>query len=378
MIRLKYTVILIVFVIFSSFSQERRVITTAVPFLMIAADARAAGIGEQGVATSMDNFSQHWNPSKYVFSESNSGLAFSYTPYLSKLVNDIFLANISYYNKTNERSAWSASLKYFSLGDIDILQNPLDIPIIENPNEFTIDAAYSLKLNENFSLSVGGRFLLSDVKLQTLDSETEAASSVAVDISGFFQSDIKSYKNYDGILRAGFNISNIGPKMKYSKLNNGTESFLPTNLRFGSGFEFIFDSNNSFTISVELNKLLVPSPSEEVFNVNGDLVAYRQPDVGFLQGIFNSFNDAPDGFSEELKELTYSLGLEYSFNKSFFLRSGYFSEHELKGSRKFITIGTGFSTDRNLKIDLSYLISTSDVISPLENTLRLSLGFNFQ
>ena len=377
MVRLNYSIIFILFSIFSSFTQERRVITTAVPFLMIASDARAAGIGEQGVATSMDNFSQHWNPSKYVFSESNSGLAFSYTPYLSKLVNDIFLANISYYNKINERSAWSASLKYFSLGDIDILQNPLDIPIIENPNEFTIDAAYSLKLNENFALSVGGRFLLSDVKLQTLDSETEAASSVAVDISGFFESDITSYRNYDGILRAGFNISNIGPKMKYSKLNNGTESFLPTNLRFGTGFEFIFDSNNSFTISVELNKLLVPSPSEEVFNVDGDLVAYRQPDVGFLQGIFNSFNDAPDGFSEELKELTYSLGLEYSFNKSFFLRSGYFSEHELKGSRKFITIGTGFNTDRNLKIDLSYLISTSDVISPLENTLRLSLGFNF-
>ena len=377
MVRLNYSIIFILFSIFSSFTQERRVITTAVPFLMIASDARAAGIGEQGVATSMDNFSQHWNPSKYVFSESSSGIAFSYTPYLSKLVNDIFLANISYYNKINERSAWSASLKYFSLGDIDILQNPLDIPIIENPNEFTIDAAYSLKLNENFALSVGGRFLLSDVKLQTLDSETEAASSVAVDISGFFESDITSYRNYDGILRAGFNISNIGPKMKYSKLNNGTESFLPTNLRFGTGFEFIFDSNNSFTISVELNKLLVPSPSEEVFNVDGDLVAYRQPDVGFLQGIFNSFNDAPDGFSEELKELTYSLGLEYSFNKSFFLRSGYFSEHELKGSRKFITIGTGFNTDNNLKIDLSYLISTSDVISPLENTLRLSLGFNF-
>ena len=377
MVRLNYSIIFILFSIFSSFTQERRVITTAVPFLMIASDARAAGIGEQGVATSMDNFSQHWNPSKYVFSEFSSGIAFSYTPYLSKLVNDIFLANISYYNKINERSAWSASLKYFSLGDIDILQNPLDIPIIENPNEFTIDAAYSLKLNENFALSVGGRFLLSDVKLQTLDSETEAASSVAVDISGFFESDITSYRNYDGILRAGFNISNIGPKMKYSKLNNGTESFLPTNLRFGTGFEFIFDSNNSFTISVELNKLLVPSPSEEVFNVDGDLVAYRQPDVGFLQGIFNSFNDAPDGFSEELKELTYSLGFEYSFNKSFFLRSGYFSEHELKGSRKFITIGTGFNTDRNLKIDLSYLISTSDVISPLENTLRLSLGFNF-
>ena len=364
---------------FLGYSQsDRRVITTAVPFLMIASDARAAGIGEQGVATSMDNFSQHWNPSKYVFSESNSGIAFSYTPYLSKLVNDIFLANISYYNKPNERSAWSASLKYFSLGDIDILQNPLDIPIIENPNEFTLDAAYTLKLNENFAMSVAARFLLSDVKLQTLDSETEAASSIAVDISGFYESDIQSYRNYDGIIRAGFNISNIGPKMKYSKINNGTESFLPSNLRIGSGFEFIFDSNNSFTVSLELNKLLVPSPSEEVFNVNGDIVAYRQPDTGFLQGIFNSFNDAPDGFSEELKELTYSLGLEYSFNESFFLRSGYFSEHELKGSRKFITIGTGFNTARDLKIDLSYLISTSDVISPLENTLRLSLGFNFQ
>ena len=369
--------IIAIFIYVSGISQERRVITTAVPFLMIASDARAAGIGEQGVATSMDNFSQHWNPSKYVFSESSSGIAFSYTPYLSKLVNDIFLANISYYNKPNERSSWSVSLKYFSLGDIDILQNPLDIPIIENPNEFTLDAAYSLKLNENFALAVSGRFLLSDVKLQTVDSETEAASSVAVDISGFYESDSRSYRNFDGIFRVGFNISNIGPKMKYSKLNNGTESFIPSNLRLGSGFEFIFDSNNSLAVTLEINKLLVPSPSVEVLNSNGDIVAYRQPDIGFLQGIFKSFGDAPDGFAEELKELTYSLGFEYSFNKSFFLRSGYFSEHELKGSRKFITIGTGFNTSRNLNIDLSYLISTSDVISPLENTVRLSLGFNF-
>ena len=376
---MRYQLLIILMLISNSInSQERRVITTAVPFLMIASDARAAGIGEQGVATSMDNFSQHWNPSKYVFSESSSGLAFSYTPYLSKLVNDIFLANISYYKKVDERSSWSASLKYFSLGDIDILQNPLDIPIIENPNEFTLDAAYSLKLSENFALSVAGRFLLSDVKLQTFDSETEAASSFAVDISGYFESDTKSYRNFDGVIRAGFNISNIGPKMKYSKLNNGTESFIPTNLRLGSGFEFIFDSNNSLAVTLEINKLLVPSPSVEVLNSSGNIVAYRQPDIGFLQGIFKSFGDAPDGIAEEFKELTYSLGFEYSFNQSFFLRSGYFSEHELKGSRKFITIGTGFNTYRNLNIDLSYLISTSDVISPLENTIRLSLGFNFQ
>jgi hypothetical protein len=370
--------VLIILIFNLGLAQERRVITTAVPFLMIASDARAAGLGEQGVATSTDNFSQHWNPSKYVFSEFSSGVSFSYTPYLSKLVNDIFLANISYYNKLDERSSWSASLKYFSLGDIDILQNPLDIPIIENPNEFTLDAAYTLKLNENFALAVTGRFLLSDVKLQTFDSETEAASSFAADISGYYESDLSSYKNFDGIFRWGFNFSNIGPKMKYSKLNNGTESFLPTNLRLGTGFEFIFDSNNTIAITLEINKLLVPSPSQEVLNSNGDIVAYRQPDIGFLQGIFKSFGDAPDGFSEELNELTYSLGLEYSFNKSFYLRSGYFSEHELKGSRKFITIGSGFNTSNNLKIDLSYLISTSDVISPLENTVRLSLGFNFQ
>ena len=372
----KLLIIILILSIFNVYSQDRRVITTAVPFLLISSDARASGLGEQGVATSVDNFSQHWNPSKYIFSENSSGVAFSYTPYLSKLVNDIFLANVSYYNKISERSSWSASLKYFSLGDIDILQNPLDIPIIENPNEFTLDASYSLRLSESFAMSVSGRFLMSDVKLQTLDSETEAATSVAVDISGYYQSDLESYNSFDGILRAGFNISNIGPKMKYSKVSGGTESYIPTNLRLGSGFEFIFDSNNSLALTLEVNKLLVPSPSEEVLSSNGEVVAYRQPDIGFLQGIFKSFGDAPDGIAEEIKELTYALGLEYSFDNSFFIRSGYFSEHELKGSRKFITIGTGFKTDRNLSIDLSYLISTSDVISPLENTIRLSLGFN--
>ncbi len=374
----KFILFIILLSAFNLYSQqERRVITTAVPFLMISSDARASGIGEQGVATSVDNFSQHWNPSKYVFSENSSGIAFSYTPYLSKLVNDIFLANVSYYNKINERSSWSASLKYFSLGDIDILQNPLDIPIVENPNELTLDASYTLKLSENFAMGITGRFLMSDVKLQTLDSETEAATSVAVDISGFYQSEVNSYNNFDGIIRAGFNISNIGPKMKYSKVNGGTESYIPTNLRLGSGFEFIFDSSNSLAITLEINKLLVPSPSEEVLNANGEVVAYRQPDVGFLAGMFKSFGDAPDGIGEEIKELTYGLGLEYSFNKSFFLRTGYFTEHELKGSRKFATIGTGFKTSKDLIVDLSYLISTSDVISPLENTIRLSLGFNF-
>ena len=355
--------------------KERRVITTAVPFLMISSDARASGIGEQGVATSFDNFSQHWNPSKYVFSENSSGFGFSYTPYLSKIVNDVFLGNLTYYRKNSERSAWSFSLKYFSLGDIDVLQNPLDIPIIESPNEFTIDAGYSLKLNENFGLGITGRFLLSDVKLQSFDAESQAATSVAVDISGFFQSDIVTIGRSNGILRAGFNISNLGPKMKYTDL--GQESFIPTNLKIGSGFEFLSDNSNSLTVSFEINKLLVPTPSIPIYDSSEtEIIAYRQDDIGFLSGIFKSFGDAPDGSSEELKELTYSFGLEYSFNESFFLRSGYFSEHELKGSRKFITLGTGFKTNSNLSIDLSYLISTSEIISPLENTLRFSLSYN--
>ena len=374
---MKKTIIFILLIFsFLGYSQkERRVITTAVPFLMISSDARASGIGEQGVATSFDNFSQHWNPSKYVFSENSSGFGFSYTPYLSKIVNDVFLGNLTYYRKNSERSAWSFSLKYFSLGDIDVLQNPLDIPVIESPNEFTFDAGYSLKLTDNFGLGVTGRFLLSDVKLQTFDAESQASTSVAVDISGFFQSDIISFGRNNGILRAGFNISNLGPKMKYSDL--GQESFIPSNLKIGSGFEFLYDNSNSLTFSFEINKLLVPTPSIPIYDSSDtEIIAYKQDDISFLSGIFKSFGDAPDGSSEELKELTYSFGLEYSFNQSFFLRSGYFTEHELKGSRKFITLGTGFRTNSNLSIDLSYLISTSEIISPLENTLRFSLSYN--
>ena len=360
----------------SIYSQkERRVITTAVPFLMISSDARASGIGEQGVATSFDNFAQHWNPSKYVFSESSSGFGFSYTPYLSKIINDVFLGNLTYYSKPSERSVWSFSLKYFSLGDVDILQNPLDVPFIESPNEFIFDAGYSLKLNENFGLGITGRFLLSDVKLQSFDAESQASTSVAVDISGFYKSDRISIGRNDGVFRAGFNISNLGPKMKYSDL--GQESFIPSNLRVGTGFEFLSNNSNSFTVSIEINKLLVPTPSVPIYDSTGsEIISYKQEDISFLSGIFKSFGDAPDGSSEELKELTYSLGLEYAFNQSFFLRTGYFSEHEFKGSRKFLTLGTGFKTNSNLRFDLSYLISTSEIISPLENTLRFSLSFN--
>ena len=366
--------LLLLLIVKTSFSQERRVITTAVPFLMISADARASGLGEQGVATTPDAFSQHWNPSKYVFSENLSGLGVSYTPYLSKLVSDVFLANINYFNVINERSAWSASFKYFSLGDIDIIQNPQDIPLLENPNEFTLDGSYSLKLSDYFAMAVTGRFLMSDVKLQSVDSNSDSASSFAVDISGFYQSDEKAYENFNGIWRAGFNISNIGPRMKYEEL--GRKNYIPTNLKLGSAFDFIFDSSNKVSVNLELNKLLVPSPSIPIYNSNQQIIGYNQVDVNFLSGIFKSFGDAPDGFSEELKEFTVSIGAEYLYNDSFALRVGFFNENENKGARQYLTFGTGFKLDE-IKLDLSYLLSTSNVISPLENTLRFSFTYNF-
>ena len=357
-----------------NFSQDRRVITTAVPFLMISADARASGLGEQGVATTPDAFSQHWNPSKYVFSNNLSGVGISYTPYLSKLVSDVFLANINYYKVINERSSWSTSFKYFSLGDIDIIQNPQDIPILENPNEFTLDASYSLKLSDYFAMAVTGRFLMSDVKLQSVDSDSDSASSFAVDISGFYQSDEQAFKNFNGILRAGFNLSNLGPRMKYEEL--GKKNFIPTNLKFGTAFDFILDSSNKFSLNLELNKLLVPSPSIPIYNSNDQIIGYNQADVGFLSGVFKSFGDAPDGFSEELKEITLAFGMEYFYNDSFAIRAGYFNEHENKGARKYLTFGTGFKFNE-INLDLSYLLSTSSIISPLENTLRFSFTYNF-
>ena len=366
--------IFLIFNLLNLYSQDRRVITTAVPFLMISADARASGLGEQGVATSPDAFSQHWNPAKYVFLDNKSGVGVSYTPYLSKLVSDVFLANLNYYNVIDDRSSWSTSFKYFSLGDIDILQNPQDIPYLENPNEFTLDASYILKLNDNFSMGVTGRYLMSDVKLQSVDSDSSSASSFAVDVSGFYQSDERAYENFNGLWRFGFNISNMGPKMKYEEL--GKNNFIPTNLKLGSAFDFIFDSSNKLSINLELNKLLVPSPSVPIYNSNDQIIGYNQADVTFLSGLFKSFGDAPDGFSEELKEITLSLGLEYTYNDSFALRVGYFGENEDKGARKYVTFGTGFSLEE-IDLDLSYLLSSSSVISPLENTLRFSFTYNF-
>lgn len=377
---MKKLILVIVLAVATQFTfaqQDIRVVTTAVPFLSIAPDARSAALGDQGVATSSDAFANHWNPSKYAFIANDTGAAVSYTPYLSKLVNDIFLADVTYYRAIDDRSAWAAGLRYFSLGEIEIGETPLEFinPLIERPNEFVFDASYALKLSDKFSMAIQASFLNSDLKLNSGNGDSSSASSVAVGVSGFYQSYEVPYSSFSGMWRAGFNLSNIGPKIKYEE--EGQADFLPTNLKLGGGFDFIFDSYNKLAVSLEINKLLVPSPSEPITDSDGNITGYRQPDnVGVLSGIFKSFGDAPDGFSEELKEFTWALGAEFMYDESFALRAGYFNENELKGARKFFTLGAGFKYNV-IDVDLSYLISAGRVINPLENTLRFSLTFNF-
>jgi hypothetical protein len=378
-------------------NQDSRVITTGVPFLLIASDARAAALGDMGVATSVDAYSQQWNPSKYAFSEAKSGIAVSYTPYLSKLVNDIFIGNITYFNRINERSAFAASLKYFSLGEIELREDEFQEPIIEKPNELTLDASYALRLSDVFSMSVALRYIRSDLKIQQIDPNAKAANSFAVDIAGYYQSEEVAYNEFNGRWRAGFAIQNLGPKLKYD--DAGRENFLPTNLRLGGGFDFIFDSYNKVSVTAEVTKLLVPTPPivGEEFNytdVNGDgvyteeedgplgtsngdvIINGQDPNVSFVKGVFQSFGDAPGGFSEELDEFTWALSAEYLYQDSFALRAGFFNENELKGARKFFSLGAGFKYS-TIDVDLSYLFSAAKVQSPLENTLRFSLTFNF-
>lgn len=376
----KITILFLGFSLLSNtlvFSQEERdrVITTAVPFLLIAADARAAGMGDQGVATSADAFSQQWNPAKYAFIDSQQGIGVSYTPYLSNIVNDIFLGNLTYFNRLDERSAVAASLRVFSLGTIETQNDFNQEPLFLSPNELTLDVSYSLRLADNFSMAVAGRYLRSDLKLAVNSEDATAASTFGVDIAAFYQSRKMVFKSFDGRVRAGANISNIGPKLKYDEV--GQENFIPTNLKTGAGFDFIFDPSNRLGTYIEFNKLLVPTPKD--FNNDGVIDAEDEEEynnIGSIEGIFKSFGDAPDGFGEELREVTWAFGAEYVYQDQFSLRSGYFHESDTKGSRKFVAVGAGFKYDP-VVIDISYLFSTSDVVSPLEGTLRFGLVFNF-
>lgn len=378
---LKLVTLLVVFQ--TATAQENRVITTGVPFLLIAADARSAGMADMGVASSADAYSQQYNPSKYAFSSRKQGFSLSYTPYLTSIANDISLGQITYYNRINDRSAFAGSLRYFGLGDIELRQNATDPGVVVNPNELALDGSYSLKLSETFAMGVAGRYIRSNLKIPDSNTDAKAASTFAVDISGFYQSEEVAFDSFNGKYRFGFNLQNLGPKISYDN-DQLNENFLPANLRLGGSFDFIFDEYNKVSVIGETTKLLVPTP-QSVSDLNNDGTVnsndaainnenYRK--IGWVEGIFKSFGDAPDGFSEELKEFTWALGAEYWYQDSFALRTGYFNESATKGARKYLTLGAGFKYNI-VKIDVSYLFSASKVKNPLENTLRFSLTFNF-
>ncbi len=372
---MKKLLILTFLILTVKISAQDRVITTAVPFLTIAADARSAGMGDVGVATSTDVFSQQWNPAKYAFAESKMGIGLSYTPYLESIVTDISLLNANFFNKINEKSAFAASIRYFGLGEIELRQTPDDPGRIVKPNEFAIDGSYTLKLSDQFSMAVAGRFINSNLKYPgDTSTDSKAATGFAVDVAGYYRSREIAYNSFDGRWKAGFNISNLGNKMQYDE--GGQENFLPTNLGIGGGFDFILDLDNIITLTAEFNKLLVPTPQD--YDGDGDMDADDNEiyqNIGFLSGVFKSFGDAPGGFSEELSEIAWALGAEYMFQEAFMLRTGYFYESPEKGARQFFSIGAGFKY-KTAQIDLSYLFSTSQVNNPLENTLRFSLTFN--
>ncbi|RRA90421.1 type IX secretion system outer membrane channel protein PorV [Paenimyroides viscosum] len=362
-------------------------ITTGVSFLTISPDARSGALGDMGVATSADAFSQFYNPAKYAFAEKQQGFAVSYTPYMSKIASDISLMGVSYYNRVNERSAVGASLRYFTLGEINLTDNQGQFQGVEKPNEFSVDVSYTIKFSENFGLAVAGRYISSNLKLRG-DAET-SASTFAVDVAGYYESDRIQMSNSEGRLRAGFNFQNMGPKVNYTG-DPQRASNIPTTLRLGLGYDFILDNYNTLTVYGEATKLLVPSNLQPTFvdydndgQVNGtdeinsvDLRRQEYRDIGWFSGMFKSLGDAPGGFSEEMSEFTWALGAEYWYQNSFAFRLGYFNEAEDKGARKFATLGAGFKYNI-VNIDVSYLMATGKVQNPLENTLRFSLTFNF-
>ncbi len=371
--------IFILTIIPKSFSQDQpNAITTAAPFLLIVPDARAGGMGDVGVATSADVFSQHHNPAKYAFINNQFSVAVNYTPWMRELVDDVFLGGVSFANRLDDRSAWAASFKYFTLGQIDLTDNAGNPIGKEKPNELSFDGTYALKLSENFSMGVTMRYIRSDFALKVQNSDLKTVNTFGVDVSGFFQSEENNYGDFNGRWRGGFNISNIGPKVAY--VDGGRENFIPTNLKLGGGFDFILDDYNKIALNLEFTKLLVPTPpiygDADADPLTPDVIIAGQDDnVGFFSGMFQSFGDAPGGFSEEIKEFTYAIGAEYNYNDAFAFRTGYFHESEFKGARKYFTLGLGAKFNA-INLDFSYLFNASDVNNPLENTLRFSLSFN--
>ena len=353
-------------------------ITTAVPFLSITPDSRAGGMGDAGVGSTPDLSSQHWNPSKYAFIESEMGVSLSYSPWLRNLVDDINLAYLVGYKKIDDVQIVSSSLRYFSLGDI-IFTDDYGVETRQvSPNEFAIDLGYTRQLSDVFSGSVAIRYIRSDIYGGQLvrGVETHAGNTYAADVSFYYHNEFRANRK-DNIFSAGINIQNIGAKISYTEdAEGGNEYFIPTMMRLGLAYTTELDSYNSFSFSFEADKLLVPTPPRDTANFeDGQLIRdFFGTDKSVIAGIFSSFGDAPGGFEEELQEINLAVGVEYWYNKQFALRAGYFYEHENKGNRKFLTAGAGFKMNV-FALDFSYLLPTQQN-HPLANTLRFTLSFD--
>ena len=356
----------------SNGSQSNNIVT-GVPFLLITPDARAGSMGDAGVAVQPDANSMSINPSKIAFLDKPYGFAVSYSPWLKSLVPDVNLAYLSGYYKVDDKNTIGGSLRYFSLGEIQFVDVNQQDQGIFNPNEIALDVAYARRFDEFFSLGTAVRYIYSNLASGQFSAgqETKAGTAFAVDVSGYYKKPTTLFGTRS-ILSAGVNISNIGTKISYAEAA-GNAAFLPTNLKIGGASTFIIDDYSQFTFALDFNKLLVPT--QPLYDNDGNVIAGRDPNVSVPSGIFGSFSDAPGGFKEEVKEINIGAGIEYWYNQQFAFRAGYFYESPNKGDRRYFTVGAGLKYNV-FNMDFAYLLANTQT-SPLANTLRFTLLFNF-
>lgn len=370
-------------VIISGQDPNRRVITTAVPFLNFAPDSRHSGMGDVGVATTPDANSAHWNSGKLAFVDQKMGFSLSYSPWLGKLVNDMSLSYLTGFFKIDENSAFGFDLRYFNMGDIQLTDGRGNELGEFNPRDIAIGGTYSRKLSQNLGLGISSRFIYSNLSGNISSvggNESRPGIGVGVDVGLYYQKQIFAGSK-DGSFSWGINLSNIGPKITYNSAED--LDYIPTNFRIGSAYSVNLDTQNTLTFALDFNKLLVPTPPIYSTNEDGTLATDengnliiepgngKDPNRSLISGMFGSFADAPDGFSEELQEVMISFGVEYSYDEKFALRTGYFYENPNKGGRRYFTVGLGFDINK-LGVDFSYLVPQTQN-HPLAETLRFSL-----
>lgn len=371
---MRYFYSLLILLIFSTIAlaqtPSQNVITTAVPFLNISPDARSGALGDAGVALSPDANSQYWNASKLAFLESPTNFSLSYSPWLRNIVSDVSLANFDFSHKIDDRNTIAASLRYFNLGTLNLYDDNQNSLGTSNPNEYSFDVSLARKFGENFSLGLTARYIHSNIiQGSYAGQQTNPANAFAADVSLFTSNEVSEFGN-QAIFAFGTNISNIGPKVSYEA--GGQKYFLPTNLKIGIANTWLLEDESKITFTLDLNKLLVPTPP--LRDANGNIISGTDDNRSVVSGIFGSFSDAPGGFSEEMQEVSYASGLEIWFRNQFALRTGFFYENPYKGNREYATFGAGLKVS-DINIDFSYLVSFQQY-NPLSNTLRFTVGYN--